>query len=172
MKMKFTVLAMLVAATPHTRATINRAFRPDSFEIVWTANPSEAVEASTRARPDLLLLDLNQPLRKGWGTFEDLRRVNPGAPAVVLAEHESIYDLAVANRKGAVLQKPLGVARLVETVNMLMKRPSTGAGPEGKKDARSDDAIIRADRFRAELLERCNAPYALPDPYRYWGINE
>lgn len=172
MKMKIIVLAMLVATTPHTRATIHRAFRPDDFEILWTANPSEAAEASARHRPDLLLLDLNQPLHKGWKTLEGLRRANPGAPAVVLAEHESIYDQAVANRKGAVLQKPVGVAALLETVNTLIKRPAAFPLPEQKQSSELNEAILKSEQFRAELLERYNAPYALPDRYRHWGINE
>lgn len=71
MKMKTIVLAVLVAATPHTRATINRAFRPDHFEMLLAANLFEAVVVSARHRPDLLLLDLNQPLHKGWGIFEN-----------------------------------------------------------------------------------------------------
>lgn len=172
MKMKIIVLAMLVAASPHTRATLNRAFRPDDFEILWTANLSEAVAASERSRPDLLLLDLNQPLYRGWATLEGLRRANPGAPALVLSKHESIYDLAVANRKGAVLQKPVGVVTLLETVDMLMKKESPGAGREGNQDVKPGEAIMELEWFRAELLERCEAPYALPDPYRHWGINE
>lgn len=170
--MKITVLTMFVAATPHTRATINRAFRSDDFEILWTASPSEAVEASAKHRPGLLLLDLNQPLHKGWETFENLRKANPYAPALVLSEHESIYDLAVANRKGAVLHKPVGVATLLETVSLLMNKESSGTGLEGGHNAEPCEALTSSERFRAEMLERYNAPYVLPTPYRRWGINE
>ncbi|HXT40800.1 MAG TPA: hypothetical protein VN887_12375, partial [Candidatus Angelobacter sp.] len=63
--MKRKVLAVLVNVTPLTRAIISRAFKPTDFEVFWTANLSEAVEVSTRHHVDLLLLDLNQPLRAG-----------------------------------------------------------------------------------------------------------
>ena len=172
MKMKITVLALLVAVTPQSRATINRAFRPDDFDILWTANPFEAVEASARNRPGLLLLDLNQPLHKGWGIFERLRAANPGAPVVVLSDYESIYDQAVANRKGAVLRKPVGMATLTETVNALLKAPSPSTALEGNRDAEPGVVITESERFRAELLVRYNAPYEFPAPHRHWGINE
>ena len=171
MKMKIIVLAVLMAATPQTRATINRAFRSEDFEILLTANPLEAVEASARHRPALLLLDLNQPLHKGWGMFERLRAVNPGAPIVVLSQYESIYDQAVANRKGVVLQKPVGVATLTEAVNTLLKVPSRAALEE-TPDAGPGDGMAESEKFRALLIERYNAAYALPTPYRHWGINE
>src|SRR5215471_8001101 len=108
MKMRMTVLALAMAITPQTRAAINRAFRPDEFEIVWTRTPSEAVEASTRRLPGLLVLDLNQSLPTGQGILQNLRMLNPHAPVVLLANHSSARDEAIVHEGIAVLRKPFG----------------------------------------------------------------
>jgi DNA-binding response OmpR family regulator len=175
MKLGITVLALVVAVAPQARSTIGRALRaarPGEIEIVWAADPSEAVEAAARRRPDLLLLEVDQPPREGWGVFERLRTVNPGAPVVVLSHHPSIYDVAVANRNGAVLRKPVGEAELADTVNGLLERLAGRAGPNGSKDAGVHEVHQAAERFRAELLERYNTPYAFSPTYRHRGINE
>jgi DNA-binding response OmpR family regulator len=168
-------LALVVAVAPQTRATISRALRaarPGEIEIVWAADTTEAVEAATRRRPDLMLLDVSQPPKEGWGVFERLRKVNPGAPVVVLSDYPSIYDVAFANGNGAVLQKPIGVAELADTVTGLLKIPAATPARNGSEDSGFQEAREAAERFRAELLERYNTPYAFSPTYRHWGINE
>ncbi len=171
MSMRITVLALLVAVTPQTRATINRAFRPNDFEILLTANPSEALETSARLNPDLLLMDLNQPLHLAWGIFERLMTANPGAPVVVLAEHESIYDVTIASRNGAVLHKPVGLATLAQTVNGLLKLPS-GAAPQASAKAGPGDMLTESETLRPMLIQRATTPHPPVSPYHRWGINE
>lgn len=172
MRAKITIMAMLVAVTPQTRAIINRAFRPDDFEVLWTANPSEALEAAKRNRPSVILLDLNQPLHKGWGILERLRKANPGAPVVVLSEHESIYAEAIARCNGAVLQKPVAMATLVETINTLLKTPASGAPPEGNAEVGRGDDMTESGMLRAVLLEGPATARPTAIPHQRWGINE
>ena len=59
MTMKKTVLALLLDATPLTRAVISRAFKPADFDVMWAANVPDAMDLSTRHHVDLLLLDLD-----------------------------------------------------------------------------------------------------------------
>jgi DNA-binding response OmpR family regulator len=169
---KTTVLALLVAVTPQTRAAISRAFKADDFEILWTANPSEAVEAGARNHFDVLLLDLNQPLLAAWGTFERLTALNTTAPVVLLTAQRSKFEETVGEKMGVVLQKPLQAAALVDAVNTLLKTPAAGAAPGGKHDSEVRSASGESENFRATLLERYHAPYILPGSYRHWGINE
>ena len=170
--MKTIILAMFVVIPPHARAAISRAFRPDEFQILWTTNPSEAVEASARYHPDLLLLDLNQPLHKGWRTYEELRTANPDAPTVVLADHESIYDQAVANRKGAVLQKPVEGEILLQTAKVLMKEPSPAGVLKKRPDVEFRETSITSDPLHVDLLKRYTASHQPSPAYHHWGINE
>lgn len=169
--MKMTILALLVAVTPHTKATIHRTFKPDDFEILWVSDLSEVVAVSARQRPDLLLLDLNQPLHEGLGTFERLRTANPEVPVVVLSACESIYDMTVANRNGVVLHKPIGVAELQQTVHKLLNLP-TAIAPDANDDSILRDASAESEEFRASLHRRATTRLDDIIPYDHWGLNE
>jgi DNA-binding response OmpR family regulator len=171
MKIKMTVVALMLAVTPQIRATIHRAFRSDDFEIVWTASPADGVAASAIHRPDLVLLELNKPLRKGADVFAKLRTVNPNTPFVLLegngAKANGGGDITGAGV--AVLRKPLSAAKLAETANALLKGSSTKKVSGGNEPG---EAIRNSERFREMLLARYNAPFVFAPSYRHWGINE
>jgi DNA-binding response OmpR family regulator len=172
MKMKTTVLALMMAVTPQTRATIHRALRPDDFDIVWSTTPSEAIQLSTRHHPSLVLLDLDQPLYKGWIVLKDLRTLNPSVPVVVLADHASSHDKGTADNGIAVLKKPLCPTVLADAANSLLTGGATSALPVAWKEAEFWDQAVDAERFREMLLERHNTPFAFASVYHHWGINE
>ncbi len=171
MKMKMTILALLVAVTPQTKAIIHRTFKPDDFEVFWASNPSEAVEASARQRPDLLLLDANEPPQSGREIFENLRAVNPGVPIVILAENETSSELPGAGQATAVIKKPFGADTLAVTVQALLKTPPATA-PDANRGSNLRDAIAESENFRASLNRRATTPFHSITPYDHWGINE
>lgn len=156
MKMRITVLAALMAVTPQIRATVNRALRPDDFEIVWAADASEAVEASAMRRPDLVLLDLDQRLESSRGNLESLRAANPNAPVILIAEPGAKLGRDLGEGKMAIVEKPFGATMLSNAVNALLDSATS----------------LDSEKFRQDLLTRRDAPLALPPSYRHWGINE
>ncbi len=169
MKMKMTVLALVMAITPQTRAAIYRAFRPDEFELVWAATPSEALEASTRRPPGLVLLDLDQPVPARQVILENLRRLNPSAPMVVLADHSAAQDEALADQKVAILYKPFGAGVLADAANVLLKVPSNNSVPPVGKDADVWGAKTNSERTREMLLARYHTPFEFTPSYRQRG---
>ncbi len=170
--MRMTVLAVLMAATPHTRATINRALRPDDFEVVWAANASEAMEVSAQRRPDLVLLDLNQPVHRAWRDFESLRAANPDAPVVLLLERGTAHDRSVGDKTVAVVQKPVGPAALADAVNGLLNSPESVTASVSQEADLFGGPNTEAGKLWESLLARRDTPLALPPLNRYWGINE
>ena len=172
MKMRMTVLAALMAVTPQMRATIHRAFRPDDFEVVWAMDTAEAVKASARQRPDLVLLDLNRPLDGAWGNFENLRAVNPDTPVILVAEPGATHDKRFTDRNVVVVEKPIGSATLKDSVNVLLKLSPDSLTPLFAKAGEAGGARVDAERVRASLFTRHDAPPALSPSYRHWGINE
>ena len=171
MKTKMTILALLVAATPQTKAAIHRTFKPNDFEVLWASSPSEAIEASARQRADLLLLDVNEPPSSGRRTFEDLRALNPGAPVVILAENETSSGLTGEGAATVVMKKPVGADSLAAIVQALLKTP-TAIVPDANQGSKLPDALAASEDFRASLQRRATAPFVSAIPYHRWGINE
>lgn len=122
--MKKTVLALMMSTDSLTRLNLNRALAAANYEVVLTATPQEAVEACDRWHIDLVLLDLNQPLRLGWEIFERVTVHNANAPVIILTESKTAFELTVASQVGALLEKPFSAASLVHTVNVLLGQPA------------------------------------------------
>lgn len=144
--MKTTILALLVAVTPHARAATHRTLKPDDFEILWVSNQSEAIETSARQRADLLLLNVNGPSQAGFQILEDLKAANPGTPLVILAEKDV----------SATLSSPASAA----------------ASPKANQSSNLEAMIAEAENFRASLHRRATEPFVFAAPYHHGGLNE
>ena len=72
------------------------------IEVVATATDgSAAVEAATRHRPDVALIDINMPVLDGLSALDELRRVLPGLPTVVLTSFGTEPNVLRALHHGA-----------------------------------------------------------------------
>jgi DNA-binding response OmpR family regulator len=170
--MKKNVLALLLDETPLSKAILSRTFEQTGYEFLWTADVNEALEALVRQRVDLLLVDLNRPLRNEWEMFERLIARNHGVPILLLTEHKSAYEEAAAEHVGAVLQKPFSSTELMQAAASLLGPPSPGVAVSAHRGADLSEATAKAEEFHKMMHERYTTPLTLPSPHRYWGINE
>ena len=164
---KRTVLALLVEANGLVRLEINRALAEEHFEVLWTATTQEAVAAYNRRHIDLLLLDLNQPLKVGWDVFEPVGALNPALPVVMVMEKKTELEQTVAERVGARLEKPFSLRALIQTIRLLLDRPTqvylqaTGSESISKHSASSQPAprwSARQETARKQTYETGSAP--------------
>ena len=70
-----------------------------------------------------LLLDLNRPLQEARDIFERLSALNPAMPVVIVTEKKTEFEQTVAERVGALLEKPFRVAALIHAMEVLLRRP-------------------------------------------------
>ena len=131
---KRTVLALLIEANGLVRLELNRALEQEHFEVLWTTTTQEAVAAYNRRHIDLLLLDLNQPLKVGWDIFEPVGALHPALPIVMVTEKKTELEPTVAERVGTRLEKPFSLSALIQTIHLLLDQPTrthlqaTGSG--------------------------------------------
>ena len=60
-----------------------------------------------REKIDLLLLDLNLPLKSDWDVFERVTVLNPFLPIIIITGRDKQRDLAAAAGVSALMEKPL-----------------------------------------------------------------
>jgi two-component system, response regulator PdtaR len=133
----------------------NRDFAENLAEIVRDRGDDVAVaadgrEAVARARErkfDALLTDMRMPFMGGAEVVHEVRRIDPGVPALVITAHVGDDALEAARREGllAVLSKPVEVPRLLELLG--------GARRDGlvvviEDDVRLTDNLCEALRSR------------------------
>jgi DNA-binding response OmpR family regulator len=116
--MKKTIL--VVDDDPQIRESLRKVLRAEGYEVVMAANGQEGIRQFYADRFDLLLLDVSLPDISGWEVFGTLTSINPFLPIIIITGKDEQHDLAVLGGVGALIEKPLDVPRLLETVKELL----------------------------------------------------
>ena len=81
-------------------------------------------EQSINGVVDLIMLDLNMPVRDGWQTFQTLSRDYPLLPIIIITARSNQRFPALAAGVGALMEKPLDFPHLLETIRALLEEPA------------------------------------------------
>ena len=99
--------------------------RSEGYAVIQACDGQEALEHFRAVGgADLALLDLCMPVKGGWDTFEQLTTINPLLPIIVITARPGQYPMAAAAGVAALMEKPLDIALLLETMRKLLAEPS------------------------------------------------
>jgi DNA-binding response OmpR family regulator len=104
---------LVVDDDPQIRESLRKELRAAGYEVALAASARQGIETFEAERIDLLLLDLNLPDQSGRDVIGLLTALNPFVPII-------IDDLAADAGVSALIEKPLNVPRLLETVKELL----------------------------------------------------
>jgi two-component system, response regulator PdtaR len=116
-------------------------------EVVVAEDGREAAAAVEGRRFDAILTDMRMPLMGGAELVHEIRRTDPGLPAMVITAHAGDDALEAARREGllAVLGKPVEISRLLA---LLASARRDGLVVVIEDDARLSDNLCEALRTR------------------------
>jgi CheY-like chemotaxis protein len=112
---------LLVDDDPAIRQILVRLLTEEDFIVLTAANGVEALVLSASAKFDLVLLDLNMPVKNGWETFEQMSADNPLLPIILITARPNQFFPALAAGVGALLEKPLDFTKLFQTIRELLE---------------------------------------------------
>jgi len=112
---------LLVDDDPGIRQILVRLLAEEDFIVLTAANGLEALALSGSAKFDLVLLDLNMPVKNGWETFEQLSAKDPLMPIILITARPNQFFPAMASGVGALLEKPLDFTKLFHTIHDLLE---------------------------------------------------
>lgn len=102
------------------------AYLEDSgFEVIEAKHGHQGLELFEQHKPDLVLTDLRMPGMDGLHLLDEVHRLNPDAPVIVISGAGVMGDVVEALRLGAVdyLIKPLAdMEMLVHTISKSLER--------------------------------------------------
>jgi CheY-like chemotaxis protein len=140
----------------------NRAFAENLAEILGDVGAethlafsgAEALQAVRHTRFSALLTDMRMPVMTGAQVVHELRRVDPGLPAMVMTAYSQDDDVEHARQQGllSVLSKPVPVPRLLELLSVARR--------DGLVALVEDDAALRdnlSEALRARGLTAVHA---------------
>jgi CheY-like chemotaxis protein len=114
---------LVVDDDPQIREALGKLLRAEGYEVVLAADGREGVEQFDPQHMDLLLLDLQLPVRSGWDIFGTVTSLNPWLPIIVITGRPNQYELATQAGVCALMEKPLDVPTLLRTIASLLAEP-------------------------------------------------
>lgn len=101
-------------------AALTNALRSRSFTVIDACNGEEALRfAEAHPEIDVVLLDINMPRQNGWEVLEQLQLIRPLIPVIVITALSDQLEKASASGVAALLEKPLDIPLLLETIEDL-----------------------------------------------------
>jgi len=103
------------------RNSLGSVLTEEGYRVQIAVDGAEALELAKQAAPDLVLLDLKLPDKSGWDVFGRLVQLRPLLPVVVITAKPNQLFTALAAGVGGLLEKPLHIPKLLQTVSHLLR---------------------------------------------------
>ena len=152
------------------RESVSKVLNEEGYNAVLAADGNEALKQFATHKIDLLLLDLGLPIKSGWDVFEQITAENPFVPIIIITGQADQYRVASAAGVGALMEKPLDVPQLLQTIQDLLAEPKEtrlrrlcGQGGEVRHIPSSTASFLK------HLREQSENPYRskLPHPHKF-----
>ena len=104
-------------------AALSSVLTSEGYEVIVAKNGREAIEHFQEQHIDVALLDLNMPVKGGWEAFERLTTIHPLLQVIVITARPDQYPLALAAGVAALMEKPLDLRLLLQTIDELLVEP-------------------------------------------------
>jgi len=103
------------------RESLGCVLAEEGYRVQSAADGAQALEIAKCASPDLVLLDVKLRDKSGWDVCGRLVQLRPLMPVVVITAKPNQLFTALAAGVGALLEKPLHIPKLLQTVSHLLK---------------------------------------------------
>lgn len=118
-------LILIVDDDPTVRHSLGEALQLENFAVRLAGDGCEAVRQFLEGPPDLILLDINMPDINGWQTFQIMSQIYPFVPVIVITASPGQSRRAAELGIDTLLEKPLHIPALLETMRRILARPET-----------------------------------------------
>jgi DNA-binding response OmpR family regulator len=111
---------LLADDDPTVRDSLNDVLVAEGYSVVPAENGQQALDLANQLPVDLVLLDLNMPVKNGWETFEQLTREHPLLPIIIVTARPNQLFTALSAGAGALLEKPMDIPTLLRAMETLL----------------------------------------------------
>ena len=111
---------LLVDDDTAVRDSLNDVLVAEGYLVIPAENGQQAIDLANQVPVDLVLLDLNMPVKNGWDTFERLIAEHPLLPIIITTARPNQIFTAVSAGAGALLEKPMDIPTLLHAIRTLL----------------------------------------------------
>jgi DNA-binding response OmpR family regulator len=102
------------------RESLNDVLVAEGYVTIPSENGQHALDLASKSSFDLVLLDLNMPVKNGWDTFEQLTREYPLIPIIIVTARPNQLFMALNAGVAALLEKPVDIPTLLRAIENLL----------------------------------------------------
>ena len=103
-------------------AALTNALRSRGFTVFDANNGEDALQyAEAHPEIDVALIDINMPKQNGWEVVQQLQLTSPLVPVILITALPDQLERASMNGVAALLEKPLDIPMLLETIEELRR---------------------------------------------------
>ena len=104
--------------------SLARVLIAENYVPLLAKNGKDALQMVASKPVDLVVLDLNMPIKDGWETFQALARDYPLLPIIIMTARPNQLFPALAAGVGALMEKPLDLPKLLQAISELLNEPA------------------------------------------------
>ncbi len=134
------------------RAMLGRILEMEHTVVLAGTGWQAAAQFLSFQPPDLVLLDLNMPDKDGWEAWHLIQTLDTLVPVIVITARPNQYEEAVRRRVDAIMEKPLDLPLLLQTIRRLLSEPSEA------RLKRREDPGFRTALLTSAPLSNSGAP--------------
>jgi len=115
---------LVVDDEPHIVMGLRDALEFEGFRVIAAGNGKEGIALARTGGPDAIILDLMLPDVNGYAVCEELRRIDPHVPILMLTARSQETDKVRGLDAGAddYVTKPFGVNELIARMRAIFRR--------------------------------------------------
>jgi two-component system response regulator MprA len=109
---------------PEITALLEKMLEVEGYDVTAVNDGQAALDAFRRVKPDLLILDVNMPVKDGFAVCQEVRREDDKVLILMLTGKKSQESKVTGLAGGAdgYLTKPFGARELLARIRSLFRR--------------------------------------------------
>ena len=115
---------LIVDDEKNIRSSLEGILKDEGYRVRGIATGEELLKQVAQAVPDLVILDVWLPGMDGLQTLEDVKRLHPELPVIMISGHSTVEAAVKATKLGAYdfIEKPLSLEKTVLAVRNALDR--------------------------------------------------
>ncbi len=132
---------LLIEDDPDFRLALRMVLEDEDFRVIEAGNAAAGMEAFERENPDLVLLDLRLPDRRGFDVCRDLRAISI-VPIIIVTANTDTHDFVAGLEAGAddYVMKPVVPKALAARIRAMLRRVALERAVDDPLDPDSPEA--------------------------------
>lgn len=116
---------LIVDDERNIRESLAKVLKSEGYEVSLAENGQQALTTYEPDRTDLVLLDLNMPVKNGWDALNEMFALNPHQAVIIITGKSPQLSWATQTGIGTLIEKPIDMSVLLDCMKRVLAEPQS-----------------------------------------------